>query len=137
MKKKLRAALIILAAGGLLVSAASLSAYTEIEKTTMDGMQCISGGVGMGERQRMESMAADYNLKLVFAMDSGNYLADITVTITNSAGAKELMTTADGPWVYAKVPQGTYRIEAVHDGKRKTKIVDAGSGMQVVMFHWK
>jgi hypothetical protein len=136
MKNTLRTALVIIVASGLLLTAASLNAYTEIEKNTMNGMEAISGGVGMGERGNMESMAAGYNLKCVFAMASGNYLADITLTITNSSG-KELMTLADGPWVYAKVPQGTYKVEAVHDGNRKVRTVKVGPGMQVVTFHWK
>ena len=112
MRKKFQAALAVIAAGGLLVSAASLYAFTEIDKTKMNGMECISGGVGIGESQQMEKIAPAYNLKLVFAVDSGSHLAGVTVSITNSSG-KELMTVADGPWVLANVPQGTYKIEAV------------------------
>jgi hypothetical protein len=41
----------------------------------------MSGGVGIGERKAMEEIAERFNLKLVFAVMSGQYLSNIFVKI--------------------------------------------------------
>jgi len=55
-----------------------------IQEATTHGIRCLAGGVALEERSRLEKMAKDCNLKLVFALLSGEYLADIKVEIQDN-----------------------------------------------------
>src|SRR5690606_37917825 len=71
------------------------------------------GGIGAEERAAMEAKAADYNLRLTFATKvSGAYLSDVKVAIRNARGETVLDTVAAGPWLFARLPRGEYRVAA-------------------------
>lgn len=73
----------------------------------------LHGGVGAEERAAMTHNAADYNLRLTFAAKgSGAYLAGVKVTIRNARGDTVLDTIAAGPWLFARLPQGTFSVAA-------------------------
>jgi len=95
------------------------------------------GGVGKEERDYMNSLAPNYNLKLVFAIASGEYLSDVRVVVQDTNGKTYLNTTADGPWVMAKLPEGEYIIQATTGGKTLVQKRQVGKGLQLVYFHWK
>jgi hypothetical protein len=46
-----------------------------------EGVPCISGGIGDEELAALRFIGSQYNLKLVFAFKSGEYLADTTMQI--------------------------------------------------------
>jgi hypothetical protein len=84
----------------------------------------ISGGIGEEDRQAMQEASANYNLWITFAVKkSGEYLADTQVTIKDASGNTVLDATSDGPWFYAKLPKGKYRVDATVNGKTQTKTV--------------
>jgi hypothetical protein len=65
-----------------------------LEKHRTDrGIEFISGGVGISERNAMEELEKDYNLKLVFAKTNGKYLSGIKVCIQDPTGDILLETT--------------------------------------------
>ncbi len=72
----------------------------------------ISGGVGADERQGLLAKERDYNLKIIGADKSGNYLADVQVVIESARKERVLDTTMDGPILLAKLAPGTYTIRA-------------------------
>ena len=41
----------------------------------------VSGGVGINEREYLQKMASEFNLKLEFAASDGSYLADVNATV--------------------------------------------------------
>ena len=73
---------------------------------------------GAGSNSRITY--ADYSLKLVFALRSGPYVADVAVTIFDESGAKVVNAHSDGPWFLAQLPPGNYRVVARRKGGQAT-----------------
>lgn len=85
-----------------------------------DGGSLICGGVGTDERRAMAHEAEGANLLLENFTADGAYLADVDVVLTpERPGAPGFAFKAEGPLCYLQVPAGAYRVEAVHDGKRR------------------
>ncbi len=102
-----------------------------------EGIAYISGGVGIDARQGLQAMAKDYNLKMVFAARTGNYLADTHVVIKDMQGKTVLNAVSDGPWFYAKLPTGQYTITATTSGKSENQKVAINlAGQTVRYFYW-
>jgi hypothetical protein len=102
-----------------------------------EGITYISGGVGVDELQKLQAMAKYYDLKLVFAAKSGNYLADTHVVIKNMQGETVLDTVSDGPWFLAKLPVGQYTITAITAGRAENqKVVIKPAAHTVHYFYW-
>lgn len=108
-----------------------------IKESKMNGIHYVSGGVGLGERKALKKMAKDYDLKLVFAMHSGEYLSGVTVVINDPSGKRLFETVSNGPWLLADLPQGKYEITASYKDRKKVRKVKISEGLQTVMFHWK
>ena len=101
------------------------------------GVSYVSGGVGTDSIDRLSSLARDFNLKLVFAMKSGNYVSDVKVTIANAAGKTLLDTTSEGPWFLAKLPAGNYQIVATFAGNAEKRTIAVGAAkLRTVDFRW-
>ena len=115
-------------------------AYCEvplIHRVTDANARYMSGGAGLEERQLMEKVGKDFNLKLEFAVISGQYLAGIPISIFDSTGREILSAVSDGPWFWADLPKGRYEIAAVYKNKRKNRKVSVNKGVKTVLFHWK
>jgi dipeptidase len=82
-------------------------------------------------------MAGDYNLKIVFALKEGNYLADASVLIKDAQDRTVLEAVSDGPWFYAKLPAGQYAVTATMMEKANTeKVQIKPAGQSVLHFYW-
>jgi hypothetical protein len=99
----------------------------------------MTGGVGESERIEMEKTADDYNLKIVLATASGRYLADLMVLIEDENSRIVLQTMAKGPWLYADLPAGTYKVSVAHEHEARNRTVHIGSGdgLKTVVLTWK
>ncbi len=97
-------------------------------------MGWVSGGVSLEERDALRAVAPDYNLQVVVAMSgTGDYRADVPVSIEDANGDRVLSVVSDGPWLFARVAPGRYRVRT-GDGQEQT--VDVGSdGRSIVYFH--
>jgi hypothetical protein len=96
----------------------------------------LSGGVGIGARQRLEHEASGFNLKLVFAEPNGDYLADVTVVIEDAHGNTVLQATSQGPWFYAELPPGRYTVAIPRGGTQYTRSVGVPShGQKELLIH--
>lgn len=100
------------------------------------GIAYMSGGVGDDSQDRMASVSKEYNLKLMFTLNEGNYLAGVHVTLADSKGNKVIDDVSNGPFFFAKLPGGQYTVTATHDGKNQTRKVNVGKGMQVAHLRW-
>jgi len=101
------------------------------------GVSYVYGGVGDDSIERLNSLAGSFNLKLVFAMNSGNYVSGVRVTIADSAGKTVLDTTSEGPWFLVKVPAGNYQIVATFAGNAvKRQVAVATAASRTVDFRW-
>jgi hypothetical protein len=97
----------------------------------------MTGGVGSGEREIMQSWAEDYNLKLAFAETSGVYVSDVALSIEKE-GRRMVRTTTNGPWFYIKLPPGRYTVKAMYqDETKQIKNVQLAEGDRVArLVHW-
>lgn len=112
-----------------MVLATLTMAQTAPEKVaTQNGVSFISGGIGMDSEERLKAREKEFNLKLVFTLIEGNYVADVGVTIRNAAGKTMVGHVADGPFFMAKLPAGAYSVSAVYDGKAQTRKVSVRNG---------
>lgn len=137
MKSSIR--LIPAVAAILLAAALTPLANAEGDRiaTTIGGVSYISGGVGEASRNRLLALSADFNLKLVFALQAGDYLSGIKVTIADAAGKTLLDITSDGPFLLAKLHPGTYRIAASFNGRVETRDVAVGAEkLNTIDFRW-
>lgn len=107
-------------------------------KHVMGSVDAVAGGVGVNSRDAMMAHAAtDHNVKLVFALTSGNYLADVNVKVMNRGGNVVIDGVSDGPWLYAKLPPGSYTAQATYRGVTKTeKFTVPSKGQRTAMFRW-
>lgn len=77
----------------------------------------ISGGVGDESMAAIAAREKSFDLKLFFVGQSGSYLSDIRVTITDASGKGLLLATSEGPVMLADLPNGTYDIKAQKNGQ--------------------
>ena len=108
---------------------------------TQGNVSFISGGVGEDEAAMMKQAAAGYPLELQFVQKASprdEFLASVKVRITDRSRNTVLDTVTNGPFLLAKLPNGSYRVEAEYDGVVKTQTVNVGSGKQRgrAMFVW-
>lgn len=97
----------------------------------------ISGGVGADQRAELAAKEQEYNLKIVAADKSGNFLANVQVVIESAKSERVLATTMNGPILLAKLPPGTYRIRATSEGKTLTQTVTIpAQGLRQAGFRW-
>jgi hypothetical protein len=125
----------ILLGSALLVPIASATS-DEVAKAS-SGVSYVSGGVSTEAIDGLRSMEKEFNLKLVFALNTGAYLADVNVTIDDASNKVLLDTMSEGPWLLAKLPTGNYQVSATYSGSAETRKVAVGSGtLRTVEFRW-
>lgn len=125
----------ILLGSALLVPVAI--ANSDVIVQTAGGVSYVSGGVGTESIDRLSSLAGDFNLKLVFALKSGEYVSDVKVGVADAAGKTLLDTTSEGPWLLTKLPVGKYQIVASFAGKAEKRTIAVGAGkLKTIDFRW-
>jgi len=96
------------------------------------------GGWGAEMTQALEQDARNYPVKLVFAWQgSGEYLADVLLTVRDDSGRRLLSLSDAGPIVLLKLVPGRYRIEAVRNGRAQRRTLEVGAHThQQAVFYW-
>jgi hypothetical protein len=98
----------------------------------------ISGGIGLDEREALSHLAGGYDLKLMFAVAAGNYLADVRVEIRDPAGQLVLDALSEGPWFFAHLPPGRYNVSVKLAGAvQRQNVQVSGRGQSQLNFLWK
>ena len=106
---------------------------------TQDGITFVSGGIADDWQQSMEAQRGQYNLHLLFAqVGTGAYFANIPVEIRDSSGHTVLNAISQGPFFYARLKPGSYRVTATHAGQAitQTAYVGAGGGGRDLDYRW-
>lgn len=105
---------------------------------TSGSVSYITGGIGLDESAAMKTAEKDFALSLLFAQSKrGEYLSGVKVSIKDKAGKTVLETVSDGPMLLARLPAGTYKISAEHEGKVMVKTVRvAAKGVTRAGFVW-
>jgi hypothetical protein len=108
--------------------------YTEVRAADVP---YVSGGVGADAREELLAKEKEYNLKIVAAEKSGDYLAGVKVVIESARKEQVLDTTMEGPILLAKLAPGTYTIKAISDGQTLTRTVAVPAhGLGQVDLRW-
>ena len=116
-----------------------LGPFTFAAAQTDSDIQVRSGGVGADERAEMMAMRGDYNLRLAFASTKGPYVAGVDVKLYQQRDGtyREVYSGGPtGPWFYARVAPGRYRVEATYGGVTRTRELQVGASQkaaQIVM----
>ncbi|AZY49343.1 carboxypeptidase-like regulatory domain-containing protein [Bordetella avium] len=134
----------LLMAGAMTVSGAALAQDLPLlPQTQQQGdVQFLSGGIGDGQSGAIKAAASKYRLMLTFVQRGpggvGEYLADIPVDIVNAKGQSVLKTVAQGPFLLANLPAGSYTVKASSNGAEKSTRVTIGkSGTARAIFEWR
>lgn len=107
--------------------------YTPLpEEKYFEQTPYLSGGLGIDIRKDMREQLESYNLKLVFANDKGEYLADIDVKIVDEQGRWMLAANSKGPWLYTRLPAGEYTVLANYDQVLRIKKVSVKTDLQQI-----
>lgn len=96
----------------------------------------LTGGITLDERQTLQEIAAkeNFNLKVIVASAEGSFLSDVKVRVTDSEDTLRLKARTDGPWLYARLPPGNYRIEGTREGSTRTASVSlTGTALREVV----
>lgn len=106
--------------------AADMQALPEAQ--TQNGVAYLSGGIGVDQANAMKAAAKDYSLMLTCATkQTGQYLSQVKVSITDKSGAPVLETVTEGPILLAQLAPGQYRISAESNGVTMNETVQIGS----------
>ncbi len=82
----------------------------------------VSGGIGVGERLELAAMHAEFNVHMTFAVKrAGNFIADVAVRVEDASGRVLLDAVSEGPWLYARLAPGRYRLRARYAGDEQTR----------------
>ncbi|WP_411726992.1 carboxypeptidase-like regulatory domain-containing protein [Methyloglobulus sp.] len=132
--KQLHLVLILLS----ILSSFQAVAESMIKPQTQGEVTFVSGGVGSDERDAMQAIRSDYNLSLLFSLQStGEYLSDVKVSITDSSGNTFLETVSDGPMLFAKLKPGRYNVTVELNGQvAHKKAIIVGNKRTSLSFIW-
>jgi hypothetical protein len=102
------------------------------------GVRFVSGGVGVEERVLLDRLRPRFSLQLAFAAArGGNYLAGVEVAALNAAGRAVWRGESDGPWLFANLAPGSYKLRARFGGKTQTREVEIRRGWRTEVFlYW-
>jgi hypothetical protein len=126
----------LLVGSAMLLPLAGYSAEDDVVKTS-GTVTYVSGGVSDESLDHLKSMSSEFNLKLVFALNSGAFMSDVNVAISDSKGNSLLNTKSHGPWLLAKLPAGNYQVVATSSsGVSMTRSASVGAGTKEVDFRW-
>ncbi len=126
----------------IIVASPVLGAYPDAlpAQEIQGSISYVTGGVGEDEATTFKRAAAGFPLELQFvrkATPRDEYLADVKVKILDHSGNVLLDAVSDGPFLLAKLPSGSYRIEADHFGVIKRHSVDIRAGKhERAVFVW-
>ncbi|MGN6578581.1 MAG: carboxypeptidase-like regulatory domain-containing protein [Bordetella sp.] len=128
----------IVVAAALAVSAVAAVSQPLPERRHVGVVTYVSGGIGSDEAQYMQSIRQDFNLRLLFAnKTSGQYVANVRVDIGSTSGAALASLVSDGPFFYARLPEGAYRVRVTYEGAVQTADVDLRQGRAAALqFYW-
>ncbi|NMF89295.1 carboxypeptidase regulatory-like domain-containing protein [Aromatoleum petrolei] len=127
----------LLALAATLPATAALAQDSALQQGEFEGVPYLTGGVSLDEREQLFFTAADYNLKLVFAEKGGSYLSDTEVVVTRRDGRKVLELIAQGPFVFARLPAGDYRVAVTNAGKQQLRDAKLpAKGQREFAFYW-
>ncbi|SEA35655.1 hypothetical protein [Paraburkholderia sartisoli] len=85
------------------------------------GIDFVTGGVGQDEAAALRQLASGYNMRATFTLGNGEYLSGVAVQVSRADGTVMLSTRTEGPYLFARLPSGRYRVLATVDGVTRAR----------------
>lgn len=104
----------------LLLALSVVNAYAQdtLERQHQGNITWMSGGIGSDEVEILQEARADFNLRLLFAVQgTRDYLADVGIRLQDSHGQPVFSANSRGPRMLLQVPPGSYKLTAAYRGK--------------------
>jgi len=96
----------------------------------------VSGGIGDGEQEKIESVQSQYSLKVIFSTKTGDYLSDVLYTVRDTQGGLVTNGVSSGPFLLLGLPAGSYVFEASLEGEKQTQKVTIGAKQAKLQFRF-
>jgi hypothetical protein len=97
----------------------------------------LSDGVGIEAQQALIPRQREFNLKLVFTLREGDYVAGVAVKITDGGARVVLEQIAAGPILLVRLPAGRYTATLTHEGVTQTRqFTLRGKGLHSEQVRW-
>lgn len=97
----------------------------------------ISGGIGQDEVAALRAKEDQYNVKFVFTLIEGNYVADVEVVLKDAAGRIVVEHFAKGPIFMARMAPGNYSATVTYRGEALTRAIRVGEKLRTEYFRWQ
>ena len=132
-------AAVAVALGALLAGGAFAQTAAQLPPVQTSGtVQYLSGGIGQDESAAIDKASTQWPLTLEFAVKDqqhADFAADVKVLVRDIKGHTLLQTTANGPFLLARLAPGRYTVEATLAGKtlHQSVAIKAGQPAKTVM----
>ncbi len=111
-----------------------LTAHTPVVEQSA-GIEYISGGAGLEQRDAITAMQSHFPLRIVLSGKGGEYVVADSLIVRDSGG--KAMTISDaGPLVMLNVPPGRYTVEATYQGRTRHTTVQVGREPRTLNWSW-
>jgi hypothetical protein len=94
---------------------------------TIGAVSYVCGGVAEDEQRQLAAREKNFNMSLLFTEGArGEFLSDVDVRLVRD-GHEAAKFRATGPRCLIKAPEGSYNVQAVHNGQSKSVVVKTGT----------
>lgn len=112
-----------------------------IMSTPSGEIRYMNGGFGEEQADLMRQLSSEFPVRFTFSRhnaehNTDEFVADVRLRITDSAGRTVLDLIGQGPIFLLSVPSGTYTVDAEHDGQVKTRRFRVADRRQEMGFSW-
>lgn len=107
---------------------------------TQGGVRYACTGVGLDARE--DPRWRDFSAKLMFTVEGGGYLPDVTTRIADGQGNPILSVQCDGPWLLVDLPPDRYSVQAsaqdpagqLHQHEATLSVGSRGQSEEIIRF---
>jgi hypothetical protein len=113
-----------------------VDAQTYLREGSVGRVNWVGGGTSTGEIDLLKAQENKFNLKLVFTLMEGNYLAGVNVAVRDASGAPVMQQSDTGPVLLLNLPRGAFTVTATSDGRTQTRNVQVGDRLRTEYMRW-
>lgn len=104
-------------------AASSPPAAAGLETGHNRGITYVTGGVGEDEAAAIRAVASRYSMRARFITNAGEFTSDVSVRMFTPDGKLIFAAITDGPYLYAQIPPGRYRLSATLGGVERSQSI--------------
>ena len=129
--------------GAILAGAATAPAAAPTVIPREGEMGYLNGGIGKEQADLMRDMSGQFPVRMTFSRHNASentdeFVAGVHLHVTDRGGRTIVDLPGQGPIFLLRVPQGSYAVEAEHDGEVKRRRFDVVEGQhQNLAFSWR